>query len=532
MIYQFYKQPKILYCMTDLADIFAELGISHYLQEFIEQGFDSWDTILDITESDFDVLGVKLGHRRKIQRRIANTRGVSSDTALDPRNTPPVERHVEELPRLRSELKEVVSALSVKRKYRRHPKPDENAPERPPSAYVIFSNKTREQLKGKNLSFTEIAKLVGEKWQNLSPCEKELYEKQAFTAKERFNNELAEYKKTNRYREYARYLAEFKARQTGLRSGKVDGNKRPKIDNGAIKTSLSSGSSMYQTDEQSSTYAWSESANSTVPTSLTSSIRSWSPHRDTKQSISHQDMTHVVANTGNANGANSNSPTAKTQPIPPVYHDPSFNGRISPSGYIWREAQSDEGALMAHAYPRISSTDGCWSKTPELLASSRPASIHLNHAAQAHRPAIIEQGQNKTASPTSSKTKSSSSPIYLTHRALIEPSFERSLPILPHYSHKSAEQMERQLPPLVRPPYSPVSSIHSPSSQHHYTPDGLHRTIDIHQKQHLPVRCLNENLNQKTRDYMAKSKPPDHPLDPVSALIRAGELVGQNSSGR
>ncbi|CCU76121.1 hypothetical protein BGHDH14_bgh04339 [Blumeria hordei DH14] len=203
--------------MTDLADIFAELGISHYLQEFIEQGFDSWDTILDITESDFDVLGVKLGHRRKIQRRIANTRGVSSDTALDPRNTPPVERHVEELPRLRSESKEVVSALSVKRKYRRHPKPDENAPERPPSAYVIFSNKTREQLKGKNLSFTEIAKLVGEKWQNLSPCEKELYEKQAFTAKERFNNELAEYKKTNRYREYARYLAEFKARQTGLR---------------------------------------------------------------------------------------------------------------------------------------------------------------------------------------------------------------------------------------------------------------------------------------------------------------------------
>ena len=29
---------------------------------------------------------------------------------------------------------------SGKRKYRRHPKPDENAPERPPSAYVIFSN--------------------------------------------------------------------------------------------------------------------------------------------------------------------------------------------------------------------------------------------------------------------------------------------------------------------------------------------------------------------------------------------------------
>lgn len=532
MIYQLYKQPNILYCMTDLADIFAELGISHYLQEFIEQGFDSWDTILDITESDFDVLGVKLGHRRKIQRRIANTRGVSSDTALDPRNTPPIERFVEELPRIRSESKEVISAPSVKRKYRRHPKPDENAPERPPSAYVIFSNKTREQLKGKNLSFTEIAKLVGEKWQNLSPCEKELYEKQAFTAKERYNNELAEYKKTNRYQEYARYLSEFKARQSGLRSSEVDGNKRPKIDNSALKTPLSSGSPMFQTDEQSSTYAWSESTNSTVPTSLSSSIRSWSPHRDIKQPISHQDMSHVVTNTGNPNGATTSSPTAKTQPLPPVYHEPSFNGRISPSGYIWREVQSDEGVPMAHAYPRISSTDGCWSKTAELLASSRPASIHLNHAAQVHRPALIEQAQKKIDSPTSTKPKSSSSPIYLSHRAHIESSYERPLPILPHYSHKSAEQMERQLPPLIRPPYSPVSSIHSPSSQQHYTPDGLHRTIDSYQKQPLPARCLNDNPNQNTRDYMAKSKPPEHPLDPVSALIRAGELVGQNSNGR
>ena len=55
--------------MTDLADIFAELGISHYLHDFLEQGFDTWETILDITESDFDALGVKLGHRRKLQRK-------------------------------------------------------------------------------------------------------------------------------------------------------------------------------------------------------------------------------------------------------------------------------------------------------------------------------------------------------------------------------------------------------------------------------------------------------------------------------
>ena len=35
-----------------LAAIFGELGISQYLDAFVEQGFDTWDTILDITESD------------------------------------------------------------------------------------------------------------------------------------------------------------------------------------------------------------------------------------------------------------------------------------------------------------------------------------------------------------------------------------------------------------------------------------------------------------------------------------------------
>jgi hypothetical protein len=209
--------------MTELGGIFAELGISHYLHDFLEQGFDTWETILDITESDFDALGVKLGHRRKLQRKIANSRGLSSDRALgSPRNTPSEDRQPEE-PKTgvaKADTKDGGGAAhGAKRKYRRHPKPDENSPERPPSAYVIFSNKMREELKGRNLSFTEIAKLVGENWQNLSPSEKEPYEHQAFTAKERYNNELAEYKKTDQYREYSQYLAEFKARQSNQQQG-------------------------------------------------------------------------------------------------------------------------------------------------------------------------------------------------------------------------------------------------------------------------------------------------------------------------
>ena len=211
--------------MIELGHIFAELGISQYLQDFVEQGFDTWETILDIKESDFDALGVKLGHRRKLQRKIANSRGFSPATALaSPQHPTNCERQPEGPKPVGAKLDNKdgsggASTQGAKRKYRRHPKPDENAPERPPSAYVLFSNKMREDLKGRNLSFTEIAKLVGENWQNLLPSEKEPYEQQAFTAKERFNNELAEYKKTENYKEYSQYLAEFKARHSSQHQG-------------------------------------------------------------------------------------------------------------------------------------------------------------------------------------------------------------------------------------------------------------------------------------------------------------------------
>ncbi|KFZ00536.1 hypothetical protein V500_01015 [Pseudogymnoascus sp. VKM F-4518 (FW-2643)] len=102
---------------------------------------------------------------------------------------------------------------SKKRKYRRHPRPDKNAPTRPRSAYVIFSNKMREDLKGKSLSFTEIAKLVGKKWQYLTPSEKKTYEQQGFAAKEKFMVELVEYKKTKSYKTYSEYLLDFKDKQ-------------------------------------------------------------------------------------------------------------------------------------------------------------------------------------------------------------------------------------------------------------------------------------------------------------------------------
>ena len=42
--------------MTELAETFDELDLAQYLDRFLEQGFDTWDTILDITELNLYVL--------------------------------------------------------------------------------------------------------------------------------------------------------------------------------------------------------------------------------------------------------------------------------------------------------------------------------------------------------------------------------------------------------------------------------------------------------------------------------------------
>ena len=118
----------------------------------------------------------------------------------------------------------------------------------------------REDLKGHNLTFTEIAKLVGENWQSLPPAEKEAYESQANSAKEKYHRNLVEYKKTPEHRKYAQYLQEFKEKQakqnqglshkTGTRlsrrlcpsSQSSDANKRPKIEPARLRHGSTSSS--------------------------------------------------------------------------------------------------------------------------------------------------------------------------------------------------------------------------------------------------------------------------------------------------
>ncbi|ORX96274.1 HMG-box [Basidiobolus meristosporus CBS 931.73] len=119
---------------------------------------------------------------------------------------------------------------SNKRRYRRHPKPDKNAPEKPPSAYVMFSNKIRGEFKDQNMSFTEMAKVVGDRWKTLSPEEREEVEQCASKAKQEYLEALETYKKTPEYHEYQEYLIEFRAKSSSCVRPVGRPRKHPKLD--------------------------------------------------------------------------------------------------------------------------------------------------------------------------------------------------------------------------------------------------------------------------------------------------------------
>lgn len=74
-------------------------------------------------------------------------------------------------------------------------KKDPNAPKRGQSAYFYFMNEIRPKVKEEtpDISFTDIGKVIGEKWKVISADEKARYEAMADKDKERYNREMKTY---------------------------------------------------------------------------------------------------------------------------------------------------------------------------------------------------------------------------------------------------------------------------------------------------------------------------------------------------
>lgn len=73
---------------------------------------------------------------------------------------------------------------------------DPNAPKRPPSAFFLFCSDYRPKIKGEHpgLTIGDIAKKLGEMWNNTNSDDKVPYEKKAAKLKEKYEKDVAAYR--------------------------------------------------------------------------------------------------------------------------------------------------------------------------------------------------------------------------------------------------------------------------------------------------------------------------------------------------
>ncbi|KAJ7320232.1 hypothetical protein JRQ81_019743 [Phrynocephalus forsythii] len=81
---------------------------------------------------------------------------------------------------------------------------DPNAPKRPPSAFFLFCSEYRPKIKGESpgLSIGDVAKKLGEMWNNTSADDKQPFEKKAAKLKEKYEKETEQQLKQQSQHEY------------------------------------------------------------------------------------------------------------------------------------------------------------------------------------------------------------------------------------------------------------------------------------------------------------------------------------------
>jgi len=165
--------------MDSLESKLENLGLAQYTNAFLDNGFEDWYTVLDITEDDLVEIGVKLGHRRVLQREISIHRAQS--VLAEERRTPSTTQPGTEpqSPPTPEESSGPTNGRRPKRRYRWHPRPDPHAPKRPKTAYVNFADHLRTDCEVAGMTFVDIAREVGRRWQVMDVETKQEWENQA-----------------------------------------------------------------------------------------------------------------------------------------------------------------------------------------------------------------------------------------------------------------------------------------------------------------------------------------------------------------
>ncbi|KAJ8112943.1 hypothetical protein OPT61_g4813 [Boeremia exigua] len=167
-----------------LAQKLKQLDLTDYVDAFVEEGFDAWETVLDMTASDMGALYLGHHQRKRLQEAI--------------------DHH------FRDSMSCQASSASKKRKYTKRPRPDLNAPRRTTTAYIAYVKDMRLVAANTKLSFSETARLVGRQWQALPAVVRESYQIRAEISKRHYHAQLAKYVQSSEHCAYQTYLASFR----------------------------------------------------------------------------------------------------------------------------------------------------------------------------------------------------------------------------------------------------------------------------------------------------------------------------------
>jgi len=380
----------------------------------------------------------------------------------------------------------------------------------------------RDELKGRNLTFTEIAKLVGENWQSLSQSEKEPFESQAQAIKDKYHSDLAEYKKTPQYKKYMVYLQEFKTKHA-TQSQDKDVSKRVKLEYGGPGRSSSnatpnrgSRSASRSEDRQPS----EPPRNRNRVDSTTSAMDS--PYSPTTTPASPQESIHSPMMSNADRQSAERSPTFSTSPgeLPPIPARPTSN---------WMEDQRVEHpGGQRHHLPSLSDVF-----ESQRLALARHPSNEVNgygfqrdHPSPGTIPSLVG-GDNRPPilrKEDSSAGSASSGSSYGYPRTPID----GSLPIHALLTSKPSPHFE----PGQQQSYFQVAHVPEHKSPYaHSVPNGVASPITngYHNGTavpHPPTTSNNRGYGtQPPTSNPPQPRKPDVNLDGMSALLKAGEMV-------
>ena len=306
----------------------------------------------------------------------------------------------------------------------------------------------RELLKPQSLSFTEIAKRVGEQWQSLDPHVKGQYESRAASAKEKYRADIAQYKTTDHYREYNEYLHAFNLKNAD--------DKRAKIDKAPSVTSSQSG------PEQDEPHLSQMPSRHRKADSFGSS---------TTYSMLHDHPSPTAAST--------KSPTPSSFIGPPFFKSPSPSSAAMAGPWVQRTSRNSNPIFPMADAPPTTPVDTHMRNPPAEMSEHRSASSQLANLLQdsdmlharpsPHGPLRHEPSQSSNSSSAFSNSVNSL-PAYqssitstmsnvpssgasnLPHRL---PPLSTIIGVSPEPHHPPSAQLQGYR--TVRPEFSPVS---------------------------------------------------------------------------